>query len=170
MIPKLAELLERRSKLTLAILAFTISVLLGALDFFTSHEIHFLLLYLIPIFIASWFISREAGVYLALCASLIWLIADSLGGRSYSSGWIVYWNLLMRTAVFIVFAVTQALLRAKLDELSDLASRDFLTGLPNGHAFYKLTAKEMDLAFGVEPMTLVCIDVTGFNWVNHRFG
>jgi diguanylate cyclase (GGDEF)-like protein len=170
MIPKLAELLERRSKLTLAILAFTISVLLGALDFFTSHEIHFLLLYLIPIFIASWFISREAGVYLALCASLIWLIADSLGGRSYSSGWIVYWNLLMRTAVFIVFAVTQALLRAKLDELSDLASRDFLTGLPNGHAFYKLTAKEMDLAFGVEPMTLVCIDVTGFKWVNHRFG
>jgi diguanylate cyclase (GGDEF)-like protein len=28
----------------------------------------------------------------------------------------------------------------------------------------------MDRAFGLEPMTLVCIDVTGFRWVNHRFG
>jgi len=170
MIQKLVGLLERRSKLSLAILAFAISILLGALDFVTGNEIHYLFLYLIPIFIGSWFISREAGVYLAVFASFIWLIANAIGGRSYSSNWMIYWNLLMRTAVFVVFAFTQALLRAKLDELSELASRDFLTGLPNGHAFYQLTAKEMDLAFGVEPMTLVCIDVTGFKWVNHRFG
>jgi diguanylate cyclase (GGDEF)-like protein len=76
----------------------------------------------------------------------------------------------MRTAAFTLFAMTQAQLRAKLLELSHLASRDFLTGLPNGHAFYQLTAKEMDRAFGVEPMTLVCIDITGFKWINHRFG
>ncbi len=170
MFQNLAGLLERQSKLTLAALAFTISVLLGVVDVVTGHEIHFLLLYLIPIFIGSWFISKETGIYLALFASLIWLIAASLSGRSYSSTWIVYWNLFMRTAAFVFFAVTQALLRAKLDELSNLASRDFLTGLPNGHAFYQLTANEMDRAFGVEPMTLVSIDVTGFKWVNHRFG
>lgn len=170
MVHKLASLLERQSKVNLVILAITILVLLGALDFFTSYEIHFLLLYLIPIFIGSWFISRETGVYLAVFASLIWLIANALSGHTHAPGWIIYWNLLMRTAAFVIFAVTQALLRAKLDELSEVASRDFLTGLPNGHSFYRLTAKEMDLAFGVEPMTLVCIDVTGFKWVNHRFG
>jgi diguanylate cyclase (GGDEF)-like protein len=124
----------------------------------------------VPIFVTSWFVSREVGVYLALLATLIWFAADSLGGRSYSSAWIAYWNLLMRTAVFVLFAITQAQLRARLVELSHLASRDFLTGLPNGHAFYQLAAKEMDKAFGLEPMTLVCIDVTGFRWVNHRFG
>ena len=69
-----------------------------------------------------------------------------------------------------LFAITQAQLRSKLAELSHLASRDFLTGLPNGHAFYELAAKEMDRAFGMEPMTLVCIDITGFKWINHRFG
>jgi diguanylate cyclase (GGDEF)-like protein len=170
MIRKLTGLLERRSKLSLAVLAFTFTVLLGALDFFTGNEIHLSPFYLIPIFIGSWFISREAGICLALFASLVWLIAATVGGRTYSSAWIIYWNLLMRTAAFTVFAITQALLRAKLDELSNLASRDFLTGLPNDHAFYRLTAIEMDRAFGVEPMTLVCIDVTGFKWVNHRFG
>jgi diguanylate cyclase (GGDEF)-like protein len=110
------------------------------------------------------------GVYLALFASLVWLVADSLGGRSYSSEWISYWNLLMRAGAFIVFAVVQAQLRARIDELSRLAARDFLTGLPNGRAFYQLTGKEMDRAFGLEPMTLVCIDVAGMQGVNDRFG
>ncbi len=140
------------------------------LDYMTGVEIHFLLLYLVPIFIGSWFISKEAGIALAIFTSLIWFIAHFLAGRSYSSVWIAYWNFLMRTAAFTLFAITQAQLRAKLTDLSHLASRDFLTGLPNGHAFYQLTAKEMDRAFGVEPMTLVCIDITGFKWVNHRFG
>ena len=170
MIQKLMNFLERQSQRTLVVFAVLITLLLGVFDLQTGVEIHFLLLYLLPIFITSWFISRQVGVYLALLATLIWFAADSLGGRSYSSAWIAYWNLLMRTAVFVLFAITQAQLRGRLVELSHLASRDFLTGLPNGHAFYQLAAKEMDRAFGLEPMTLVCIDVTGFRWVNHRFG
>jgi len=170
MIQKLMNFLERQSQRTLVAFAVLITVLLGVFDLQTGVEIHFLLLYLVPIFVTSWFVSREVGVYLALLATLIWFAADSLGGRSYSSAWIAYWNLLMRTAVFVLFAITQAQLRARLVELSHLASRDFLTGLPNGHAFYQLAAKEMDRAIGLEPMTLVCIDITGFRWVNHRFG
>ena len=169
-IQKLMNFLERQSQRTLVAFAVLITVLLGVFDLQTGVEIHFLLLYLVPIFVTSWFVSREVGVYLALLATLIWFAADSLGGRSYSSAWIAYWNLLMRTAVFVLFAITQAQLSARLVELSHLASRDFLTGLPNGHAFYQLAAKEMDRAFGLEPMTLVCIDVAGFRWVNHRFG
>lgn len=170
MIQKLVEFLERRSKTALVIIAYASAILLGALDYKTGNEIHFLLLYLVPISIGSWFISKEAGIGLAVFTSLVWFTAHFLAGHSYSSIWIVYWNFLMRTAAFAVFAITQAQLRAKLLELSHLASRDFLTGLPNGHAFYQLTAKEIDRAFGVEPMTLVCIDITGFKWVNHRFG
>jgi diguanylate cyclase (GGDEF)-like protein len=169
-IEKLSGFLERRSRPVLATIACMTSILLGILDYVTGVEIHFLLLYLVPIFIGSWFISKQAGIGLALFTSLIWFVVHALGGHSYSSSWIAYWNLLMRVAAFGVFAITQAHLRAKLVELSHLASRDFLTGLPNGHAFYQLTAKEMDRAFGVEPMTLVCIDITGFKWINHRFG
>jgi diguanylate cyclase (GGDEF)-like protein len=170
MLEKLSGFLERRSRTALATIACASSILLGMLDYMAGVEIHFLLLYLMPIFIASWFISKEAGIALAIFTSLIWFVVHLLAGRTYSSIWIAYWNFLMRTAAFTVFAITQAQLRAKLRELSHLANRDFLTGLPNGHAFYGLTAKEMDRAFGVEPMTLVCIDITGFKWVNHRFG
>jgi len=169
-IQQLAKFIERRSPKTLVAYAILMTILLGIFDLQTGVEGHFLRLYLVPIFIGSWFVSREVGVYLAFFGSLIWFAADSLGGRTYSSAWIAYWNMVTRTSVFVLFAVTQAQLRTKLNELSKLASRDLLTGLPNGHAFYQLAAKEMDRAFGLEPMTLACIDVTGFHWVNHRFG
>lgn len=170
MLRKLSDFFERRSKRTVGFIAILFSILLGAVDLKTSVEIHFLLLYLIPIFLGSWFVSREMGVYLAFFGSLVWFVADTLSGRVYSSAWIAYWNLLMRTSVFVLFAVTQAQLRVKIDELSNLAARDFLTGLPNGRAFYQLAAKEMDRAFGLEPMTLACVDVTGLQWVNDRHG
>ena len=102
--------------------------------------------------------------------SFVWLIADSLGGRSYFSPWVVGWNFTMRTGAFVVFSLTQSELRAKFEALSALAKRDFLTGLPNGRAFYELTAREIERAYGLEPLTLAFIDLAGFKWINHRLG
>lgn len=167
---KLTKFFERRSRFAVLLIAITFSLLLGLVDLATGIELHFLLLYMIPIFLGSWFVSRDVGVGLAIFGSLIWFITDSLNGRAYSSPWIGYWNLLMRTSVFVIFAFTQASLKSKLDELSNLASRDFLTGLPNGRAFYELAAEEMSRASGLEPMTLACIDVSGIHLVNERLG
>ena len=167
---KLTKFFERRSRFAVLFIAITSSLLLGLVDFATGIELHFLLLYMMPIFLGSWFVSRDVGVGLAIFGSLIWFITDSLNGRAYSSPWIGYWNLLMRTSVFVIFAFTQASLKSKLDELSNLASRDFLTGLPNGRAFYELAAEEMSRASGLEPMTLACIDVSGIHLVNERLG
>ena len=167
---KLTQYFERRSRLTVVLIAIALTILLGALDVATGIEMHFLLLYLVPIFLGTWFVSRDVGVSLAIFGSLAWSVADFLIGRANSSPWIAYWNLLMRTGVFVAFAFTQASLKSKLDELSHLASRDFLTGLPNGRAFYELAAKEMSRASGLEPMTLACIDVSGIQSVNERLG
>lgn len=170
MLSQLTTFFERRSRLTVVFIAITFSIVLGVLDLATSVEMHFLLLYLIPIFLGSWFVSRGVGVCLAIFGSLVWFVAEFLSGRAYSSPWIAYWNLLMRTSGFIIFAFTQASLKSKLDELSSLASRDFLTGLPNGRAFYQLAAEQMNRASGLEPMTLACIDVSGIQSVNERLG
>jgi diguanylate cyclase (GGDEF)-like protein len=156
--------------LTLVLLAIALSILIGILDIATSIEMHFLLLYMIPISLGSWFVSRAVGIYLAIFGSVVWFIADSLSGRAYSSQWVVYWNLLMRISGFAIFAITQASLRSKLDELSQHASRDFITGLPNGRAFYELVAKELSHGSGLQPMTLACIDISGLQLVNERMG
>lgn len=170
MIREITGFLERRTKRSVCVLAIVLSIILFIVDLATGIEMHFLLFYLIPIFLGSWFVSRETGVYLAVFVSLIWLITDTLSGRVYSAPWVAYWNLLMRTGVFVIFALTQASLKAKLDELSSLANRDFLTGLPNSRAFYQLAAEEMNRATSAQPMTLACIDVSGLQLVNERFG
>jgi diguanylate cyclase (GGDEF)-like protein len=170
MIQRLLNFLELRTKRAMALISICITILLGVLDFETSTEIHFLVIYLLPIALASWYVNRDTGIYLAIMCSLVWLIADSLGGRSYSSPWIGGWNFLMRTGAFVVFSLSLSQLRTKFEALSELAKRDFLTGLPNGRAFYELTAREMERALGLEPLTLAFVDLAGFKWINHRLG
>lgn len=170
MIQHLLNFLERRSKRSIAFIAIGVTLLVGILDFAAGTEIHFLVFYLLPIALASWYINRNTGIYLAFMCSLVWVVADLLDGRGYSSSWIASWNFLMRTAALVIFSLSLSQLRAKFDALSELARRDFLTGLPNGRAFYELTAREMERAFGLEPLTLAFIDLAGFKWINHRLG
>ena len=170
MTQRVLNYLESISKRAMALIAIGITILLGILDFETAAEIHFLVIYLLPIALASWYLNRNSGIYIAIMCSLVWLVADSLGGRFHSSPWIAGWNFLMRTGAFVVISLSQSQLRSKFDALSELARRDFLTGLPNGRAFYELTAREMERAYGDEPLTLAFIDLAGFKWINHRLG
>jgi diguanylate cyclase (GGDEF)-like protein len=157
-------------KVIVGLFALVFANFLAYFDLVTSDEVNFSYLYLLPIFLASWFVSRNIGIAVAIWASVIWFAGELILDRAYAQGWIPLWNLLTRIGAFVVFAATLAQLRAKLGELSQLVARDFLTGLPNGHAFYELAANEMKLASGAEPLTLATIDVTGVQLVNYRFG
>lgn len=170
MIRRVLKFFERRNQRTMALIAVSLTLLLGVLDFATGTELHFLLIYLLPIALASWYLNTNSGIYLALMCSIVWFLADSLGGHSYSSPWIAAWNFVMRTGAFVTFSFSLSQFRAKFDVLSELATRDFLTGLPNGRAFYELTAQQIENSPGLEPLTLAFIDLAGVKWINHRLG
>ncbi|MGH7816033.1 MAG: GGDEF domain-containing protein, partial [Candidatus Binatia bacterium] len=170
MIKKLAVFVARLRKVTIVLFALAFANVLAFVGLMSGGAVHFLFLYLLPIFLCSWFVSRNTGVFAAIWAALIWFAADTIPRGIYSQTWIDVWNLFMRAGVFVVWAVTQAQLRAKFDDLSQLAARDLLTGLPNGQAFYELAAIEMNSAFGPEPLALATIDVAGLQTVNYRFG
>jgi diguanylate cyclase (GGDEF)-like protein len=170
MLQRLLKFFEGRTKRSMALIAISITVLLGIVDFATGTELHFLLVYLLPIALVSWYVNRFTGICLAIVCSIVWLIADSLGGRAYSSSWVPGWNFIMRTGAFVVFSLSQSQLRRRFDVLSEAAKKDFLTGLPNGRAFYELTAREIENTPGPGPLTLAFIDLAGFKWINHRLG
>jgi diguanylate cyclase (GGDEF)-like protein len=88
-----------------------------------------------------------------------------------SASFPVLWdNLLIPGAVFFLTASAVAQLRRKLDNLSQIATRDFLTGLPNSQAFAEITARETERCKGVDPLTLVYIDLGGLDGINHTSG
>jgi len=162
--------LERISKSSVLTLAFLLVFLVGLSDFVTRLELHLNFLYLLPIALVSWFVGRQSSIYVCVLCALLWFAAGRAAGEHYSSAFIEYWNLIMRAAVFLMVALTLSQLRSKFEKMSEMASRDFLTGLPNGHSFYELAAREMERALGLYPLTLAYIDIEGFKWINHRFG
>jgi len=170
MIPKISFFLRSVSKPVAWVFIILVLTLVGAIDFITGPELHLSLFYLVPIALASWFISSQAGSWVSILIAGICLLADVAGGRVFSSPFTQYWNFLMRAGVYVVVANILAQLRLKLDALTELAERDFLTGLPNGRAFYQLVAREMETPSIPFPYTLAYVDMTGFKWVNNRFG
>jgi diguanylate cyclase (GGDEF)-like protein len=170
MIQKLADYLASRRKATLILLALALSNVLALIGVTNGNGVQFLLFYLLPIFLGSWFVSRSIGISVAIWTASIWFAADSLSQGIFANTGIEYWNLLMRSGVFVVFAALIARLRAHYDELSRLNARDFLTGLPNGRTFYELAAVQMNSTLRSEPLTLATIEVTGLQLVNYRDG
>ena len=170
MIKELEEKIARLRKVTVVLAAFAFANILAFITVTSGGAVDFLLLYLVPGFLCSWFISRNCGIFAAVWASLVWFAgyAIPLGVTPLAlSDW---WNLLMRIGLFVACAIGSAELRAKFDDLSHLAARDLLTGLPNGQAFYESAALQIHNAFGAQPMTLATIEVAGLQTVNYRFG
>jgi diguanylate cyclase (GGDEF)-like protein len=170
MIKTLSATLKDRHKVIVGLFALVFANFLAYFDLVTRDELNFSYLYLLPIFLASWFVSRNMGIAVALWASSIWFAGELILDRSDAQGEILLWNLLTRVGAFVVCAAMLAQLRAKSSELSQLAARDFLTGLPNGHAFYELAANEIKKVSSAEPLTLATIFVGGVQLVNYRFG
>jgi diguanylate cyclase (GGDEF)-like protein len=170
MISRLAAFLGRASKVRITLLSITFIMVVGAVDLSTDVELHFFPFYFVPVGFMAWFVSRNTGILLALLCTLTEFATDLLGGRSYSSAWIPLWNLIIHAGAFTMAAIVLSQVRLKLDAISQLATHDLLTGLPNGRAFYELATHEMRVAFDLEPLTLAYVDVEGLEWINHRLG
>lgn len=170
MIKELEEKIARLRKVTIVLAALAFANILAFITVTSGGAVDFLLLYLVPGFLCSWFISRNSGIFAAVWASLVWFAAYAIPLGVSSLVLSDWWNLLMRTGLFAACAIGQAELRAKFDDFSQLTARDLLTGLPNGQAFYELAAVQIHNAFGAQPMTLATIEVAGVHTVNYRFG
>jgi diguanylate cyclase (GGDEF)-like protein len=170
MMKALSDPLPHLRKVIVVLSALVCANFLAYFDLVTRDELNFSYLYLLPIFLASWFVSRNMAIAVAIWAAAIWFAGELISARTEAQLWTLLWNSLTRLGAFAVCAVTPAQLRTKLGELSQIEVRDFLTGLPNGHAFYELAAKEMQLAADTEPLTLATIFVGGVQMVNYRFG
>lgn len=170
MIKELAASIAGLRKVTIVLAALAFANILAFISVSTGNQVDFLLLYVAPIFLCSWFISRNAGILAAVWASFVWFAAYAIPQGISSLAWSDGWNLLMRTGLFAACAIGVAYLRTQFNDLSQLAARDLLTGLPNGQAFYDLAAKEIHNAFGAQPMTLATVDIAGVQAINYRFG
>lgn len=167
----LIEVLELQPKSILWMLVLLTTIFLGWLDYITGFELSLSLFYLAPISIASWTMSRMAGLITSFFAIVVWLFADSLVGAQLSSPLFLYWNAITRFGFFVVVTLLLAELRQLLEHERTLASTDFLTGALNRRAFYLAVDREI-IRVGRyhHPCTLLYIDLDNFKTINDQMG
>jgi signal transduction histidine kinase len=101
------------SKIVLSLLCLALTAALGYLDYRTGYEQTFLLFYLVPIALATWFGTFWLGCVMSILGVAAWIFSDMAAGIP-SVGW---WNIGMALGSYGVFTGLLAKLRSLFKEL-----------------------------------------------------
>jgi len=146
-------------------------ILIGYANHQAGLEFSASIFYLLPVALVSWCAGRREGVFIALCSSVSWYVAEFYAGRDYSQIGIYYWNLAVMFGFFFIMSFTLSGLNKALEKEKRLARVDSLTGVANPRYFSELAAREVDRCRRYRhPLTLIYMDCDNFKFVNDQFG
>ena len=101
------------SRIALFAACVIITAVLGYVDYVTGYEQTFLLFYLVPIGLGTWFGNFWFGMWFSALSIVAWVVSDMAAGVP-SVGW---WNAGMAFGSYAVFTTLLAKLRTLLTEL-----------------------------------------------------
>lgn len=163
--------LTRQSESVKLIITIIVTIAVGIIDYLTGIELSVHLLYILPVFISTWFLSTGAGVAFSVVCTVIWALSDNIFSRSYNSPLIPYWNFCMCLGFLLVTSALLGLLKTSLEQERQVARTDFLTGAVSRRHFLELAEAEINRARRyTHPFTAVYIDIDNFKAVNDTFG
>ena len=140
-------------------------------DYFYEPRVSLIFFYLLPIFMASWYIDKNASIIISVICAIGWAISDFLSFSSFSHPMVPYWNLTVMLGVFLVVSTTLSKLKQALHHEKDLARTDDLTGIANRRAFFEVAAAELARMNRYKrPFTIAYLDLDDFKVVNDQKG
>lgn len=152
-------------------LALALVLVVGGIDYVTGDELSVSLFYALPIFVASWFVSRRAGIAVSVLCAVDHLLVDPIAHASHFPRGVVLWNVVVELGFFVTFTLLLVGLKSALDRERALARTDGLTGLANARSFFERLQLEVDRSRrDGTPTTLVYIDLDDFKRVNDQQG
>jgi diguanylate cyclase (GGDEF)-like protein len=168
------DILVTKSRNFQWLLAMGMVALIGVLEYRTEPELSLALLYLVPIFQATWFAGRYAGVFMSCISVAVWVLARSLATSDGHASLTFYWNALTQLGIFIIVTYVvsiQLVLKKTLEKEQKLARTDFLTGVMNRRAFSDILAAEVSRSARYDHLlSLAYIDLDNFKDVNDQHG
>jgi signal transduction histidine kinase len=101
------------SPTTLIGLCAVITAVLGYVDYVTGYEQTFLLFYLVPIGLGTWFSGFRLGIVFSILSIIAWIVSDVAAGIPT----VGLWNIGMAFGSYAVFTTLLSKLRTLLNEL-----------------------------------------------------
>jgi len=170
MTEKIIEAVQNIPKPFIVILAVIFIALQSAADYVTA-DLSLLIFDLIPIFVVTWFVSRERGFFISLISALSWLAVDIITTPVHLYRFAHTWNFGIKIAFFLVIAYLFSELKKTLLREKEMARVDYLTGALNSRSFHELSARELDISRRHNrPLTLAYLDMDNFKDFNDRLG
>jgi len=113
----LRNYLQTRTKSTVTLIALGLTVVVGALDYWTGPQLAFSIFYFIPIGLAAWYAGQPAGVGIAILSVTLWRVVKVLEPHASLSVGVQIWNCVAHFGIFLVVALALAKFKALRDSL-----------------------------------------------------
>lgn len=137
-------------------------VLIAYCDYATGYELSLAILYLAPIFLATWVLGRDAGIAVSVFALAAWLISNHYAGVVYPHPFYQIWEALIQLATWVIFVLLLSKLKialARADErfvtvLEGLDAAVYVADTGSGELLYVNSKCRAAFGDGVEPAGL----------------
>jgi diguanylate cyclase (GGDEF)-like protein len=154
------------------LLVSIVSILaIDAVDYLTHGEFHLDLFYVLPVGAIAWWHGRGAAMTVGVLTAIAWYLTDRVVGQQHGHALVPVFNALIRVAFFAWVAHALDRMHCALERERWLASRDALTEVLNGRAFYAALDQEIQRSrrYG-SVFSIAYLDVDHFKEINDRLG
>ncbi len=169
---RIFHFLEQQPKGTLFILSLLLVALLGWVDYITG-DYSFILFYLIPVFLAAWFVGTWSGILVCLVSGFASFAANPTRYNFEVTHHFIfrYWDFSLEVIYLLLLSLMFTTLRNKLDHEKFMARTDSLTSALNRRSLYELADYEIEKCRRHNrQMSIAYIDLDNFKMVNDRYG
>ena len=168
---RIFDFLRRQPKTVLLAVGYLLVFLIGAVDYVTPPDLSFLIFYLIPIALVTFFVGTWEGIFLSVACAAAWFLANTQEFFPRSHSIIPYWNVVEKLSFFFLLTYIVSALKNALAREKEMARVDPLTSLPNRRRFQEILLSEITRARRYKRVfTFVYLDLDGFKAVNDRLG
>ncbi|MFA5793540.1 MAG: GGDEF domain-containing protein [Candidatus Brocadiia bacterium] len=165
------EHLRKQSRLFRILVGYSLVVVLWALDYWTTADISFLIFYMVPIFVVTWFVNRAQGIIISGISIIAWLTADTMSMPAHSRFVAPTVDLMVEFGFFIMAVLFLSMLRTAFNRERQQSRTDSLTGVANHRYFQEVALDEIERANRSRyPLTVAYFDIDNFKNVNDRLG
>jgi diguanylate cyclase (GGDEF)-like protein len=146
-------------------------LIIGLLDFLAGPNVSLLVFFMLPIFIAVWFVSKKAGISVSILSGVVWSAIALATSHLYAHPAIPIWNIVSKFGFLLIFANILAALKKVIEKERELARTDHLTGVANRRYFFEVADMETKRARRHDrPFSVTYMDIDDFKAINDSHG
>jgi signal transduction histidine kinase len=116
----ISKYLGSLSKSSLIISGLVFTILLGYIDYVTGPDLSFVIFYLIPTALVTWFAGKGPGILISIVSAVTWIVSDFMAKSQYSHFFIPYWNMVIECSVFFLVVYVFSALKTVLAREEEL--------------------------------------------------